>query len=396
MKAAFGLLWVANTASQFGARIGSVAIPLLAIGALAASPLDMGLLNAAQNAGFLLVGLPVGAIVDRVRRRRLLLSMDLVRALLLAAVPVGAFTGRLTLGALVAVVLAIGVANACFDLAQQAYLPRLVGIERIVEANARLQTSNSVAVASGPGIGGALAGLLGAAGTVLLTSATFVASFAALRRIHHVEPMPASARRRLPAEIGEGLRFVLTDPVLRAIALCTASANLFMAAILSQLVVFLVRVVELPAPAVGILVASSGVGGVIGAATARRWVTVLGQARTIWLALLVTQPFALLLPLAHRDALPLAFVVGWLVIGYGSTLYNVVQVSYRQTACPDHLLGRVQASNRFLAWGTMPLGGLLGGALGATLGPRGALFVGAVGLIASTFWLTLSPLPRVG
>jgi predicted MFS family arabinose efflux permease len=393
----FRLLWVANTASQFGARVGLVALPLLAIDTLAATPWDLGLLNAAQNAGIVLVGLPVGALVDRIRRRHLLLGMDLVRALLVAALPVAAFTGLLSLPVLFTVALAVGIATACFDIAAQAYLPGLTGTGRIVVANARLQTSSSIAVASGPGIAGVLVGLFGAAGTMLVTSMTYVASFTTLRAIRHVEPAPApSPRRHLLAEIREGMRFVMADRVLRAIALCTSTANLFMAAILSQLVVFLARVVALPPLAIGVVVASSGLGGVLGGVTARRWVAALGQGRTIWLALVVTQPFALLLPLAHRGALLLPFLLGWLIVGYGSTLYNIVQVSYRQATCPDHLLGRVQASNRFLAWGTMPLGGLLGGALGDAAGPRYALLVAAVGLLASTFWLTLSPLPRAG
>jgi MFS family permease len=110
----------------------------------------------------------------------------------------------------------------------------------------------------------------------------------------------------------------------------------------------------------------------------------------------VTQPFALLLPQAHDDWRLALFVVGWFALGYGGTLYNVVQVSFRQAVCPDRLLGRVQASNRFFAWGSLPLGGLLGGGLGTWLGARGTLLVAAIGLIGSVLWLLLSPLPRLG
>ncbi|MFY1671058.1 MFS transporter [Plantactinospora sp. WMMB334] len=391
-----GLLWIANTAGQFGTRIGSVALPMLAISVLAASPWELGLLAAVQSAGILLVGLPVGAFVDRIRRRRLMVGADIARALLLAGAAIGAWTGLLNLAALFAVVLGVGIATACAELAQQAFLPRLVGTGHVVEANSRLQTSNAAAAATGPGLAGGLVGLLGAAGAMLVTATTFVASLAALLRMRHREPpAPATPRRHLLAEIGEGMRLVLTDPILRAIALCTSSANLFMAAAASQLVIFLVRVVGLSPFVVGILLAASGVGGVLGAATARRWVALLGQPRAIWLSLLVTQPFALLLPLSGRDgARLLLFLLGWLVVGYGGALYNVLQVSYRQATCPDRLLGRVQACNRFLAWGTLPLGGLLGGTLGGWLGPRGALLVAAAGLVASTSWLTLSPLPR--
>jgi MFS family permease len=392
----FVLLWTANTASQLGTRISAVAIPLLAVNVLAATPWDMGLLNAVQSAGIILVGLPAGAWMDRIRRRRLMLAMDLLRAGVLLAIPLAAMAGKLHLGLIFVVALVASMGTAFFDIAQQTLVPSLVGTGRVIEANTRIQASQSIAGAAGPGIGGVLAASLGAANTVLVTCVTFVLSFGTLNRIARPESTPEpSPDRHLAAEVAEGLRYVLGDNVLRAIALCTATANLFMAAVLSLMVVFLVRTVGLPSVAVGLIVTGSALGGGTAALTARRWTAALGQGRTIWLSMVVTQPFALLLPWARRDALLALFVLGWIVLGYGSTVYNIVQVSYRQASCPNRLLGRVQASNRFFAWGTLPLGGLLGGALGTWLGLRAALLIAAVGLIGATFWLTMSPLPRL-
>jgi MFS family permease len=391
----FVLLWTANTASQVGTRIAAVAIPLLAVNTLAASTWDMGVLSAVQNLGILLVGLPAGAWVDRLRRRRLMLAMDLLRALMLIAIPAAGLAGHLNLGLLFVVALATGIGTAFFDIAHQTYLPTLVGTDRVVEANAKLQASQSIAVASGPGLGGALVSLLGAANTVVTTCLTFVLSFGTLQRIGRDEARPeAPTGRHLFAEIVEGLRFILTDKVLRAIALCTSTTNLFMSMVVSLTVVFLARTVGLAPVSIGLILAGSGVGGVLAALTIPRWIAALGQRRTIWLSMVLTQPFALLLPWAARDPRLGLFVLGWLVLGYGGTLYNIGQVSYRQAHCPNHLLGRVQASNRFFAWGTLPLGGFLGGLFGTWLGLREALFVAALGLIGSTFWLTVSPLGR--
>jgi predicted MFS family arabinose efflux permease len=393
----FTRLLRANAASQWGTRIGAIAIPLIAVDSLSASTWDMGLLNAVQNLGVLLVGLPAGAWVDRTRRRRLMLATDLARATVLASVPIAALLGELRLALLYAVAVIVSVSGTFFDIAQQTYVPSLVGRDGLLAANARLQASQSIAVAAGPGLGGALVSLLGAANTVVATCFTFVASFLELRRIRHVEPNPERGDDpHLLAEIAAGLRFVLADRVLRAIALCTASTNLFMAVLAGLAVLFLSRIVHLPPVGVGLVLACSGVGGVLGALTVRRLTAVFGQSRVIWLSMLLTQPFGLLLPWAAGGARLTAFVLGWLVLGYGGTVYNISQVSYRQGHCPARLLGRVQASNRFLAWGTLPLGGLLGGALGTWLGVRGALLVAAVGLIASTGWLSWSPLPGQG
>lgn len=391
----FVRLWTANTASAVGSRVCTVAIPLLAVNTLAATPWDMGALSSVQNVGVLLVGLPAGAWIDRIRRRRLMLGMDLVRAFALAALPIAALVGNLRLGLLFAVAFVTSVSGTFFDIAQQTYVPTLVGTDRVAEANARIQASQSVAVASGPGLGGGLVALVGAANTVVVTSVTFLMSFLALRRIEHEEERPVAESRNLVAEIGEGLRYVLGDAVLRAIAFCTATSNLFMSMTVSLLVVFLVRTIGLSPLQVGLVVAQSGIGGVLAALTVGRWIARFGANRVIWLSVLVTQPFALLLPLAEPGARVALFVVGWLVLGYGGTTYNIVQVSYRQASCPPRLLGRVQASNRFFAWGTLPLGGLLGGALGSALDVRAALAIAAIGGLGSVGWLLASPLPRM-
>jgi predicted MFS family arabinose efflux permease len=392
----FVLLWSGNTASQLGARVGTIAIPLLAVSTLGASAFDMGLLAAAQSLGVILVGLPAGAWVDRLRRRRLMVRTSLLRAAVLFAVAALASLGGLNLTALALAALFLGVAGALFDLGQQTYLPVLVGRDRLVRANAALQAGQSVALSAGPALGGALVSLTGAATTMAGTGVPFLVSAVLLRRIRGGDPAPPRADRALLADIGEGLRYLWGNAALRAIACCTATTNLFMSMIIALMVLFLVRDVGLAPGIVGLIGAAAGIGGVSAALTARRWTERFGPHRTIWLSLLSTQPLGLLLPLAHRDARLVLFALGWFAVVYGATLYNIVQLSYRQSTTPDRLLGRVQATNRFLSWSSVPVGNLLGGALGALFGPRAALVIAAVGLMSSTLWLLTPPLLRPG
>lgn len=392
----FRLLWAGNAVSQFGTRIGQITVPLLAVNVLSATPFQVGLLTSVQTVGLLLIGLPAGAWVDRMRRKKLMVAMDLARAVLLGSIAVAGWFGLLTYGQVLVATLLAGFATAFFDVAHLSYLPGLVGREHLVEGNAKLQASQSVAVVAGPALGGGLVSLLGAANTILATSGGYLLSALQIRRIRTEEhPVDRSAQSRLRTEVSEGLRFVFGNPMLRAIAGCTSTANFFLTIVVTLNVLFLVREVGLNATDTGLLLAASGVGGLIGAVVGPRAVRRLGRARMAWLSLLCTQPFSLLLPLAEPDWRVALFALGWFVTGSGSTAYNVAQVTFRQAVCPDRLLGRVNATNRFVVWGTMPLGALTAGVLADLAGIRVGLLVGAIGLSASVSWLLLSPLRRI-
>jgi predicted MFS family arabinose efflux permease len=389
----FRRLWLGESVAQFGSAISRVALPLVAVTLLAATPLQLGLLTAAQTAGFLLVGLPAGAWIDRLRKRPLMMRMDVLRTLLLVTIPVAWWCDVLSMAQLLAVALAAGVATVFFDVAYQSYLPSLVGRERLVEGNGKLETTRALADVSGPALGGGLVQLLGAATAVAADAVGFAASALCLRRIRRPEPEPH--RPDLPSmrrEIGEGMRYVLRQPLLRAMTACTGTANLAMGVVAAMTVLFLSRELGLAAGAVGALVGVAGAGGVLGAVTASWWIRSIGQARAIWLVPLLTWPLGVLQALATPGWGLVAFVVGSLVLGYGAVVYNVAQVSFRQALTPDHLLGRMNASVRFLVWGTIPLGGLLGGVLGAWVGVRPALAVGLVGQALAVGWVLASPL----
>ncbi|MEV0681543.1 MFS transporter [Actinosynnema sp. NPDC050436] len=389
----FRLLWAGDTISQFGSTIGRTVLPLLAVGALAATPVQMGLLTAASTAAFLLIGLPAGVWVDRLRRRPVMLTADFVRAALMLSVPVAWWLGTLTFAHLVVVALLVGAATVMFDIAYQSYLPALVGRDQLVEGNAKLTASQSVAEVSGPAAAGGVAQAVGAANGILATGVGYLCSALFLLRIRTEEPTPrVPDRPGLVGEIAEGLRFVFGNRSLRAVVGTTGTANFFDGVALAVLVLFLVRDLGLSEGVTGLVLSSAGVGGVLGALTANRWNARFGQTRVIWLSILVTQPFGLLLPLAGPDWRLGFVVVADLVLAYGAIVYNIAQVSYRQAICPDHLLGRMNASIRFVVWGALPLGGLVGGLLGSQVGILATLWVAVVGRALSPAWVVFSPL----
>nr|WP_208407613.1 MFS transporter [Amycolatopsis granulosa] len=387
------MLWAGDTVSQAGTFVGQTVLPLLAATVLAATPGEMGLLTAAENAAFLLIGLPAGVWVDRMRRRPLMLRADFTRAALLLTVPVAWWAGALSLAQLIVVGLLVSVGTVFFDISYQSYLPSLVGREHLLEGNAKLQTSQSVAQVAGPGIGGGLVQLAGAANAVLATGAGYLASALFLLRIRTPEPEPEPHDGTpLRAQIAEGLRFVFGNPTLRAVVLCTSGGNFAGTVVISMQVLFLTRDLGLSPSAVGLVLAIGSGGGVLGALTAGFWTRLIGQARSIWLVPLVTWPLQLLLPLARPGWSVALGVLGLAVTGYGIVVYNVAQVSYRQAICPDRLLGRMNATVRFVVWGTMPLGGLAGGALGETIGVRATVWAGCALAAVSMLPVLLSPL----
>jgi MFS family permease len=392
-QSGFRRLWLGQTVSEFGSEVTVLALPLAAVLVLHASTFQVGLLTTASMAAFLLIGLPAGVWVDRMRRRSVMIVSDVVRTLTLASVPVAYGLGVLTLWQLYAVAFITGIATVFFDVAYMSYVPGLVGREFVVEANAKLQATVSVAQVSGPSASGFLIGLLTAPVAFVADAASFVVSVVSLLAIRQPEPAPdRSGQRNLRREMGEGLQFVMKQPILRMIAGRTSTYNLFSSAIFALTVVFLVRDVGLHPASIGVLTSLGAIGGIVGALSCgilRRWI---GSARLIWLSVTVTAPFELLIP-ATEPGVRLAFyAVGVFMASFGSVVYNVHQASFRQLLCPPRLLGRMNATIRFIVWGTMPVGGLLGGALGTWLGVRPALWLCAAGTCLAPIWVLASPL----
>ncbi|MFE1876334.1 MFS transporter [Streptomyces sp. NPDC059496] len=392
----FRLFMSSHICNELGGSITYVALPLMAVLTLDASAWQAGLLSAAEHAAFLLLGLPAGAWVDRMRKRRVMMAADLARAVLLTALPVAYLLDLHSMPLLYAVALLLGCARLFGDVADQSYLPTLIGKDTLIAGNSKLETVRSGAEFAGPGVAGFLVQLLGAAGTLAGQAVTSLVSVVLLGRIGAREEKPEPApRRHLLRDIREGLGYVLSHRILRLIALNTAAVNLFLSAVMAIEVLFLTRTVGLPPAALGWVLTTATIGSVLAATAADRVTRAVGAARLTWLSLLVTMPFGLLLPLADNDWRIGLFVLGSLVQSAGVTLYNICQVTYRQTVCPPHLLGRMTATMRFLVWGVLPLSGLLAGLLGELLGVRNALWLCAAALSAAPLVLLCSPLRRM-
>jgi MFS family permease len=392
----FRQLYVADTVSQLGTQVSLLALPLVAVRALHASNFEMGLLAACETLAFLLIGLPAGAWVDRLRRRNVLIVGDLGRALVLGSVPLAWWAGVLTMPQLYAVALLAGVLTVFFDVAYQSYLPHLVGRDKLVEGNAKLEAVRAVNQLAGPPLAGGLISALTAPFAVALDALSFLGSALFVGRIGSREKKQVKqADAHLGREIAEGLRFVLGNRMLRAIAACTGSSNLFSSIAYSMLIVLLARDLNLNAAVIGLFTSVAAVGGMVAALCATRIAKWLGQGPTIWISVAVTAPFALFTPLAQRGWLLWAAAIGSSISWFGAVVYNITQVSFRQGLTPERLLGRMNATMRFLVWGTMPVGGFIGGVLGKYLGVRPTLWIGAIGGMLTFLPVLLSPLRRM-
>lgn len=382
----FRLLLFGQTTSQFGAQVSGVAIPLLAVLTLHASPFQLGVVNAAGTVAFAVLGLPAGAWLDRTRRlRSVLVASDALRAVLLLTVPVAAWCGRLGIAQLVAVSLLAGAARVFFDVGYQSYLPALLGERQVLAGNSAMETARAAGQFAGPGLGGWLAGLIGAAGVVAVQAVTFAVSAVSLLAIRTREPAPERpvARPRLAHQIVGGLAFVARNRVLRAIAVTSALNNVAFAVASAVNMIFLTRTLGLSAAVIGVVVAVGALAAMAGAAVTPWLSRRFGSARIVWLALAVTGPLTLLGPAAQRGWWVLPAVVGGAVGELGQIVYAISNVSLRQRLCPAQLLGRVNATMRFLILGLFPLGALVGGALGELVGPRATLFL-AQAVVASS------------
>jgi Transmembrane secretion effector len=284
------------------------------------------------------------------------------------------------------------------SVSYQSYLPVLLRAEHLMDGNGKLGATQSFAQFAGPGLGGGLVAAAGAAGAMTADAVSCVVSVASLLAIRIREQpaeTPVAARRNLRAEIAEGLKFVVGHPILRKIVACTGTSNLFSAMAAAVEIVYLVRVLHVRPAFTGVLFAISAVGGVAGGIAAGRLARRIGSARIIWFSILVFGLPQILPALAEPGWLVVLFPIGYAAMFFSAVVYNVAQVSYRQTVCPPQLMGRMNAAARWIVWGTMPLGGVIGGALGATMGIRPTLWIGFAGSWVADFWVYFSPLRRM-
>ena len=392
-------IWSAATVSLMGSAITQIALPYIAAVILTATPFEVALLAMVDMLPFLLFTLPAGAWLDRVRRRPVLIMGDLGRAVALVSIPIAYAAGVLTIWQLYVVGFTTGLLTVFFDVADQSYLPALLDSEDLVEGNAKLQLSGSAAQITGPGVGGAIIGVVAAPFAILLDAASFVASATFISLIRKEEPKPERKVRddgrhsSLSEDIAEGLHYVLGNPYLRMIAGSTGTSNLGSAILFSIFPIFVYRELGLSPALIGLAFGLGSLGILAGAFIAAPLARRFGVGPVIVGSMFINGPACLLLGFMP----PAVVVAGALMIGaqivmsLSAVIYNVNQVSFRQAITPLDMQGRMNATMRFIVWGTMPIGSIIGGILGSFLPLRTTMLIG--GLVATTafLWVLLSP-----
>lgn len=403
-------LWSAATVSLLGTQVSQVAMPVIAVLVLRATPFEVALLGTFEFLPFMLFTLPAGVWVDRLPRRLILVAGDFGRAVALMTIPIAWSLGALTIPQLYVVGFITGILTVFFDIADQSFLPAILEPEELVDGNAKLHVSASAAQIVGQPLGGAAVGLLGAPLAVVADALSFVGSGALIflirgrggrsgpspgegeRATSAAPPMPGPGMRH---EIAEGLRFVLGNPWLRPIALATGISNLFSNVAFATVAVYFYRDLGLSPAVVGALGGIGGVGVLAGALLAGRLANRIGVGRTIVVAMLVGAPAAIAVPIAPHDG-PFPFLAVGAFLGSASVvIYNVNQVSLRQAICPERLLGRMNATMRFVVWGTIPVGQIVGGLLATAIGTHATIWAGSLLEFLAIVPILLSPVPTI-
>jgi MFS family permease len=392
----FQYLWAGQTVSAIGDQMTGLALPVLAVTMLAATEWQIGMMNASGMSMFLLIGLPAGAWVDRWIKRRVMIFADLVRALVLLSVPFAWWAGVLDVTYLIIGAAVISAANVFFDVAYQSVLPIMLPKDQLPKANSALETTKQTSMLVGPAVIGFLLTIVKAPVLMLADAISYFVSLFSISLIKMDESTIAKKDRgRLRDEIAEGVKFVTKHPIIGRITASTSLFNFFTAGVHTMVPVLVLRNMDVSPALYGLVFTAAAGAGLLGALSAAKIGQRIGQGNTVILALLVsgiaTFGFAIAALIGDATALPLV-IAAEAVMAFGGLVYNITQVSARQALCPEHLLGRMNASIRFFVWGVMPISALLAGAFATWFGLAPVFFAGATGAVLSTWFIFASPL----
>ncbi|MEV8633624.1 MFS transporter [Streptosporangium sp. NPDC051023] len=395
----FALLWSGQSLSLLGTQITLVALPLTAVVVLDATPMQAGVLGFLERLPYLLFAPLVGVLVDRRERRPLLIGSDWVRALLLGSIPVSYGLGLLSMGQLFAVAFVVGTMTVVFDVSYQAFLPGLVGRQHLVEANGRLQISESLTQVAGPGLAGLLIGVLRPPIVVAVDAVSYLVSALSLlgvKRDKRPEPHASGPVPSVRASLREGLSMVVRHPILRWAMIAGAVGNFFFDVLTAVFFLFLIRDAGIGSGGVSLIISVGSAGALCGALCLGPVTRFFGVGRSLLVSTALPGVGVLALAAVHEGGigLPAAAAANFVVL-FAVPIYNVTIITLRQAVTPDHLLGRVVATVRMVSWGALALGSLAGGALGGWIGLRETVLVAGVGLFVPAVILWFSPVRRM-
>jgi MFS family permease len=391
---AFRRYWSAQTISMFGDQVSSIAMPLAAVLILHAGAADMGYLSALEWLPSLLFALPAGVWVDRRgHRRATMIAADLGRFAVMASIPVCYGLGVLSLGQLFAVAFCAGTLSILFSVSDATLFVSLVPADRYVEGNSLVYASRALSFVGGPSLGGLLVQLLSAPLAIAADAVSFLGSALLLHRIRPPEPPPVPRSR---GSATAGARFIRGSGVIRASLLAVATINFFNLMFFTLFILYATRVLHVRAGVLGLVLGAGAVGGVLGAAVTGRLAGAIGVGRAFLAGCVLFTAPLLLVPLA-RGPMPVVLALLFLAefgSGFGVMVMDISVGSIFAAVIPDELRSRVSGAFQAVNYGTRPVGGLVGGALGTLIGLRPTLWIATVGGLAGFLWLLPSPLPR--
>ena len=391
----FATYWAGQGISQFGDRITELALPLIAVTTLHASAPTVGLLTAAVWAPNIL-SLFIGSWVDhQLRKKRLLIVADVLRAVVLLSLPLAHWFGVVTMGQLVAVALLAGLGQVLYQTAYPSFFVSLVRRDQFVEANGLLSSTRSVSFVGGPALAGGLIQVFTAPVALVLDALSFVVSALLIGRVKVPERPVDEAEDGLLRRARDGMRLVLRHPYLRASLACVTTINFFNFVAAALLILFASRELGLSAGGIGLALGIGATGGVLGAVLAGRVTRRLGVGGTICVgAVLFSAPFALL-PLAGGTLWMRMGVLGLVefLSGFGVMLLDVPLNALQTAVTPDEIRSRVVGAFSSINYGIRPVGAVLGGFLGEWIGIAPTMVLAAAGGTLSILWLMGSPIP---
>jgi MFS family permease len=391
----FRRFWAGETVSVFGDQVTLIALPLVAVLDLHASPVQMGMLGAAALAPNLLFALHAGAWVDRRgRRRQTMIATAVGRAALLATIPVAYAFGALTLAQLYVVGFLVGTLSVFFNVSYSTLFVSLVSRERYLQAGSLLHGSRAFSYVAGPSVGGALVQALSAPAAIVVDAVSFVVSALTLRSIRPTEPPVEPAER---GHLRSGARWIRNSAIVRSSLLATATINFFNFLFWALFILYVTRELDVQPGALGLVLGAGAVGGVLGAVFASRIARWIGVGPAFVLGSALFPAPLVLVPLAGG---PRPVVLGCLFLaefasGFGVMVLDINIQAIRAAVTPDRLLARVSGAYMVVNYGVRPIGSLVGGLLGAWIGLRTTLWIGWAGALAGVLWLLPSPLMRM-
>ncbi|WP_350599076.1 MFS transporter [Pseudomonas sp. 65/3-MNA-CIBAN-0223] len=362
----FSLLWAAQAVSLVGSEISAVAIPLFAIGVLGFDAAELGILLALQGVPPVIFGVFAGVWVDRVSQRRLLLASDVLRAVLVAFIPLLYWADSLSTAALFLCTFLIASVTVFSDIAYWSFIPRIVPDQQLLAGNSRLSMSQSIATTGGPGMAGAIASFIGPTMALVVDAISYLVSFALTKgvSVKKADEPPVTHEPVLEALLS-GLRFVFGNRKILLLASGAAIWHLVYFSLLTMLFIYLTRDLTSPAYVVGIVLTCGGLGSLVGAIVISRVKVSIGRLFMLAATLIGAQLPLVLIPVPYSEMWisQVAVAIALLLSGVSAAAHSILHITLRQEETPRDLLGRMTSVVRLISWGAMPLGSLLGGML---------------------------------